>query len=133
VKYFLDTNICLGFLKGTSTKVLENIRRLHPDDIKIPSVVKAELLLAAERTSERQKTIEILSRFLLPFEIVDFDDTAAEAYARARTKVKGKGGPLPENGLLIAAIVLSRKGVLVTERISEYKRIAELKIENWTK
>jgi tRNA(fMet)-specific endonuclease VapC len=131
MKYFLDTESCLCFLKGTSTKFLENIRRQNPDDIKIPSLVKAELGHAAERSAERQKNLELVARFLLPLEIVDFNDAAAAVYARIRSRLKDKGKTTGAHALIIAATVLAARGVLVTENKKEYGKIAELKMENW--
>ncbi|EMY16381.1 toxin-antitoxin system, toxin component, PIN domain protein [Leptospira weilii str. Ecochallenge] len=42
---FLDTNICIYFLKGKSENIEKNIRKLNLNRIKIPSVVKAEVHL----------------------------------------------------------------------------------------
>ena len=131
MKYFLDTDSCLCFLKGTSTKFLENIRQRNPDDIKIPSLVKAELCHAAERSAERQKNLELVARFLLPLEIVDFNDAAAAVYARIRSKLKDNGKTSGAHTLLIAATVLASRGVLVTDNRKEYGKIADLKMENW--
>ena len=50
MKYYLDSNICVYFLKGQFPSIMENIQNTNPVNIKIPSIVKAELLFGAEKT-----------------------------------------------------------------------------------
>lgn len=37
------------------------------------------------------------------------------------------------NDLIIASIVLSEDGILVTNNVDEFSRIKDLRIENWAK
>ncbi|EMY12064.1 toxin-antitoxin system, toxin component, PIN domain protein [Leptospira weilii str. Ecochallenge] len=55
MNYFLDTNICIYFLKGKSENIERNIRKLNPNRIKIPSVVKAELLLGLFKSNDKKR------------------------------------------------------------------------------
>jgi tRNA(fMet)-specific endonuclease VapC len=55
MNYFLDTNICVYFLKGLYPSVLENIQNTNPNNIKIPSIVKAELLYGAGKSQHKTK------------------------------------------------------------------------------
>ena len=51
MKYFLDTNICIYFLKGLYPPLLERLRAKIPEDMKIASIVKAELFLGAYKSN----------------------------------------------------------------------------------
>lgn len=66
MNYFLDTNICIYFLKGKGENIEKNIRKLNPNRIKIPSVVKAELLLGAFKSNDQKKNREIVLSFFGP-------------------------------------------------------------------
>ncbi|EMF83203.1 toxin-antitoxin system, toxin component, PIN domain protein [Leptospira weilii serovar Topaz str. LT2116] len=55
MNYFLDTNICIYFLKGKSENIERNIRKLNPNRIKIPSLVKAELLLGVFKSNDKKR------------------------------------------------------------------------------
>lgn len=130
--YFLDTNICVYFLKGLYPVLLEIIQNTNPNNIKIPSIVKAELLYGAEKSQHKTKNIVSINRFLEPFEIVDFDDESSIAYSKIRAAMELKGSVIGPNDYIIAATVLARGGILVTNNVKEFKKVKNLKIENWT-
>ena len=54
--YYLDSNVCVYFLKGIYPSIMENIQNINPNNIKIPSIVKAELLYGAEKSQFKAKT-----------------------------------------------------------------------------
>ncbi len=130
--YFLDTNICVYFLKGSHPSVLENIRNTNPNNIKIPSIVKAELLYGAEKSRLRKKNLSSIGKFLAPFEIVPFDDDCSISYSTIRAAMEIKGTIIGPNDYIIAATVIAWNGILVTNNAREFKNIKNLKIENWT-
>lgn len=82
--YFLDANTCIFFLKGTFPNIKAKLLALSPLDIKIPSVVKAELLLGAYKSSQRESNLEKIEAFLESFEIKPFDDQFSYVYAEIR-------------------------------------------------
>jgi len=133
MKYFLDTNICIYYLKGMYPGIVKNLLSKNPEDIKISAIVKAELLYGAEKSQTREKTKEKIYEFLLPFEIVGFNDEATEIYGKTREYLEKKGLIIGPNDLILASTVIGYNGTLITNNIKEFKRIKELKIENWIK
>jgi len=133
MNYFLDTNICIYFLKGTFPALLQRLKTKRPEEIKIASIVKAELLLGAYKSSDPTKTEKIVQEFLLPFTIISFDDQAAIIYAQIRGSLEKEGQVIGPNDLILAATVLAHDGILVTNNVVEFERMKDLKIENWTK
>ncbi len=131
MKFFLDTNICIYFLKGIFPDLLKTIMSHNPDDIKIPSMVKAELLYGAEKSQRRNENLEKVNGFLLPYEIIPFDDKAAVIYSRIRSKLEKIALIIGPNDLIIAATVLGGEGCLVTNNEKEFNRVPELKTCNW--
>ncbi|MBN2771363.1 MAG: type II toxin-antitoxin system VapC family toxin [Spirochaetes bacterium] len=129
--YFLDTNICVYFLKGIYEEVRYKIQNTSPKEIKIPSIVKAELLYGAEKSTRRKQNIEKINYFLDPFEIICFDDKSSIEYAFLRADLEKKGSVIGPNDFIIASIVKSNNGTLVTNNVKEFKRIKNLRIENW--
>jgi tRNA(fMet)-specific endonuclease VapC len=61
VTYFLDTDTCVFALKGRFPTIEQWIRAQRPDSIKIPAIVKAELLLGAKKGFEPKGTLLISS------------------------------------------------------------------------
>ena len=131
--YYLDTNTCIYFLNGKYESVKIKILTTLPNEIAIPSVVKAELLLGAYKSKNRKSNVEKIEKFLEPFEIVAFDDVMAYTYADIRYKTEKIGENVGPNDLFIAAIVKFHEGTLVTNNDKEFCRIEGLKIENWVK
>ncbi len=132
MKYFLDTNICIYFLKGKFPKLLDHLSKKKPEDIRIASIVKAELFLGAYKSSNPAKTGKIVNAFLFPYTIVPFDDNSSVIYSQIRGSLERKGQIIGPNDLILAATVVAHKGILITNNLSEFKRIKGLKIEDWT-
>lgn len=131
MKYYLDTNICIYFLKGQYPQLLNMIMSHNPEDIKIASMVKAELLYGAEKSQKRAENLEKVKKFLLPYEIIPFDDKASTEYLVIRTELEKAGLTIGPNDLVISATALSRSGILITNNEKEFIRIPGLTIENW--
>lgn len=131
MKYYLDTNICIYFMKGTYPHLLRTFMSHSPDNLKIPAIVKAELLYGAEKSQKREDNLEKVRRFLLPYEIVPFDDNTAVSYSIIRTAMEKTGGVIGPNDLMISATVLSHGNILITNNEKEFQRVPGLMIENW--
>lgn len=72
-------------------------------------------------------------QFLIPLEIVGFDSNAATEYGEIRAGLEKSGTPIGPLDTLIAAHAKSLKLILVTNNEKEFKRVAGLRIENWTR
>ena len=129
--YYLDTNTCIYFLNGVYKSILEELKSHKPEDIKIPALVKAELLLGVEKSIKRELNEIIYNKFLEPFEVVSFDDESSTIYAKIRATLEKKGRIIGPNDLIIAATVMSHKGILITHNTKEFKQISGLQIEDW--
>ncbi|HAL93439.1 MAG TPA: VapC toxin family PIN domain ribonuclease [Spirochaetaceae bacterium] len=131
--YYLDTNTCIYFLNGKYESIKEKVLSIPPNEIGIPSIVKAELFFGAYKSKNRKSNIEKVEMFLEPFEIIAFDDLMTYVYADIREKMEKTGALIGPNDLLIASIVKFYDGILVTNNEKEFGKVEVLRIENWTK
>ena len=131
--YYLDTNTCIYFLNGKYESIKEKVLSIPPNEIGIPSIVKAELFFGAYKSKNRKSNIEKVEMFLEPFEIIAFDDLMTYVYADIRERMEKTGLIIGPNDLLIASIVKFHDGILVTNNEKEFSSIEGLQIENWTK
>ncbi len=129
--WLLDTNVCIRYLNGTSPRLRAKLNSVAPSELCVCSIVKAELYFGAARSRDPQKTLSHQRSFLSQFLSFPFDDLATEAYAKIRADLTEKGALIGPNDLLIAAICLSKNLSLVTHNVSEFSRVAGLKIEDW--
>ena len=130
--YFLDTDTCIYFLKGTFPALQKKILNFPPNIIKIPSMVAAELMYGAEKSQKAAKNTETVEKFLKPLQVISFDLDAAAFYGKIRASLEKKGNVIGFNDIIIAATVLANNGILVTSNIGEFSRIEGLAAENWT-
>lgn len=131
MRYLLDTNTCIAYLNGRAVGVRRRLQALPPTDVALCSVVRAELLYGARKSTNPSGVLAKLQRFFAPFTSVPFDDAAAQAYGTVRADLERAGKPIGPNDLLIAAIALARGLTLVTHNTGEFQRVAGLTIEDW--
>lgn len=130
--YYLDSNICIFYMRGKNIELRKKVDAIDTDRIKIPAVVKGELLVGAEKSKRRNETLAETLTFLLPYEIVPFDDSMLMDYAKIRAALELRGQKIVYNDTIIAATVIAQKGILVTNNIKEFGRIDGLNHEDWT-
>ena len=70
--YFLDTNICIYYLNKMPAGILEKFNEIGNKNIKIPSVVSAELYYGAEKSVKREYNLKRYAEFLSWFNIDEF-------------------------------------------------------------
>jgi len=129
--YLPDTNAWIGFLNADSSKVQQRLKTTESSEIRLCSVVKAELYFGAERSNRREENLRLLDELFAGIESVNFDDAAAKKYGKIRSDLAFKGTPIGPNDLMIASIALVNDMVLVTHNTREFSRVATLKIEDW--
>jgi tRNA(fMet)-specific endonuclease VapC len=105
--------------------------RHHPNEIRVCSIVRAELSFGAYRSSRPAENLRILEKFLAPYESLPFDDPCGDIYGRIRADLAALGTPIGPNDLMIAAIAIKNDLTLVSANTREFGRVAGLSIENW--
>ena len=130
--YLPDTNAWIAYVNPGALAVKSRFRAHPPTDILFCSVVKAELLYGAYRSSRRADNLRLLALLFQQFESLPFDDAAAEDCGRIRADRAAQGTPIGPNDLMIAAIALANNLILVTHNTREFARVAGLILEDWT-
>lgn len=129
--FLLDTNACISYLNGRTSRVCDRLRQMSPDDVAVCSVVKAELHYGAMKSREPARTLAMQREFLSAFKSLPFDDRAAECYASIRARLESQGTPIGPNDLLIASISMVNDLILVTANCREFTRVEGLRFEDW--
>lgn len=131
MKYLLDTNVCIKYLNGQSDAIRQSVETKMPGEIALSSIVRAELLYGALKSSQPERNVTRLHHFFKGFPSIVFDDACSEVYATIRTQLEKQGRPIGPNDLLIASMALSNHLILVTHNTNEFGRIEGLPIEDW--
>ena len=131
MKYMLDTNICIYIIKKHPIHVLNHLKKQNISDICLSSITLAELEYGVQKSEWKVQNGLALAEFLSPIEIMPFDEVAAIEFGKIRSNLEKKGKLIGEYDLMIAAHAIALDLILVTNNIKEFKRVTDLKIENW--
>ena len=132
MKYLLDTDTCIYALKQRAA-VLERMLSGSRADVAVSVITEAELRTGAAKSSSPVKTMRLVENFLRPLTLVEFTSSDAASYANVRAKLERAGTPIGPLDTLIAAQAVGRKLILVSNNEREFRRVARLRSENWSR
>ena len=130
-RYLLDTNICIYIRKQRPEEVLRRFRKLRIGEAALSVITYGELLYGAVKSEQRVAAMEQLRELLILLPALALPETAAEAYGRIRAELESKGEMIGNNDLWIAAHAIAARLILVTNNEREFRRVRELKVQNW--
>jgi tRNA(fMet)-specific endonuclease VapC len=131
LKYLPDTNACVAYLRGQSSKIIARFAACPFEDIVLCDIVKAELYYGAFKSARTEINIIQIETFFAPFASIPFDTNAAAVFGRIRRELEAVGTPIGPYDLLIAAIALANNLTLVTHNTREFGRMTALKVDDW--
>ncbi len=107
MRFLLDTNICIYIIKQKPPKVFEKFQTLNPSDVGVSSITVAELEYGAYKSQRREQNRAALNQFLIPLEILPFDERATQTYGKIRAELERKGIVIGSMDMLIASQAMS--------------------------
>ena len=132
-QYLLDTNICIYIAKRHPPEVLNRFESLQVGDVAMSIITYGELLFGAEKSQSSKRALANLHRFAELVPVLPLPQSAAIHYGTIRATLEKAGTPIGANDLWIAAHALAENIVLVSNNLREFKRVPELKLENWVR
>ncbi len=133
MKYMLDTNICIYIIKKKPASVIVRLQKTRMSEVCISSITLSELEYGVEKSQKKEQNKIALASFIAPLEVVAYEDLAAAKYGEIRALLEKKGKTIGTLDMLIAAHALSLNLIVVTNNEKEFKRVPDLKVENWAK
>lgn len=133
MNFLIDTNICIYIMNNRPAEVIQRFRSIEVGEVSISSISVSELQYGVSKSKRQKENQQRLDEFLIPFEILPYDEIASTYYGEVRAQLEKQGIVIGPLDLLIAAHALSRDLVLVTNNEKEFRRIESLKVENWVK
>jgi tRNA(fMet)-specific endonuclease VapC len=128
--YLLDTNTCIYIINRRPLAVFDRLAGLRAGQVAISSITGAELHFGVEKSGS-QRNRDALEMFLAPLEVLAFDEAAMHEYGRLRAHLQARGTPIGALDMLIAAHAKALSAVLVTNNLSEFSRVPDLRLDNW--
>ena len=131
MKFLIDTNICIYIMNKRPPEVIYRFKDTEMGEIGISTITVSELSYGAAKNNLKKQNFKRLEEFLVPFEIIPYNQNASKYYGEIRSQLESQGNIIGPLDLLIAAHALAEKLTLVTNNEKEFKRIKSLKVENW--
>jgi tRNA(fMet)-specific endonuclease VapC len=129
--YLLDTSVWITVLRHPTSSLAARFNALTPADIRICSVVVAELRHGCLRSAKPAANRSALDALLAPYVSLPFDDKAADQYAAIHYHLESIGQVIGPLDVQIAAIALAHGCTLVTHNTAEFSRVPGLLVEDW--
>ena len=130
MKYLLDTNICVHFLRG-KFEIDKALKVKGLDNCYISEITVLELRFGAENSNDKVKSHKAVDTFLKGIVIIPIYGSIKK-YAEEKVRLNKLGKPQnDEFDLLIGATAIENKLILVTENSKDFERLNGIKIENW--
>ena len=132
MKYLLDTNICVFFLRG-KLNLDDFIKQKGRQNCFISEITVVELRYGAENSDNPTKSHKSVDAFVGGLSIIPIYGSI-KRYAKEKVRLIKIGKPIhDEFDLLIGVTAIENKLTLVTDNVKDFERLDGVKIENWVK
>ncbi|MBI2383735.1 MAG: type II toxin-antitoxin system VapC family toxin [Gammaproteobacteria bacterium] len=129
MRYLLDTNAVIALLNDRDSPLARRVRRQKPGEVAISAIVAHELYYGAFKSQRTEHNVALVDA--LQFDVLDFDKEDARHSGEVRAALALNGSPIGSYDVLIAGQARSRGLVLVTRNTREFRRVPDLKCEDW--
>ena len=136
-RYLLDSNVWIQVLRANKPRASDRLIAYRvaltpPSEVAGCSTVRAELIHGAWKYEDPAKRIAKVEILLGKFDSLPFDDRAADVYGRIRDELERSGNVIGPFDMQIAAIALVHDLTVVTSNVSEFRRVRNLRVEDWS-
>jgi tRNA(fMet)-specific endonuclease VapC len=131
MRYLLDTNICIYFLKGKYS-LASKFEEIGFENLFISEITLAELKYGAEKSEYPEKNRKAIEEFADQIKLLPIFK-ALDTFAKEKARLRKKGNVVDDFDLLIGSSAVVNKMILVTNNEKHFEKLKGIKIENWTK
>ncbi|MCP4105436.1 MAG: type II toxin-antitoxin system VapC family toxin [Desulfobacteraceae bacterium] len=131
--YLFDTDTITNiFKKKPSEKLVRKLGYIDKSQQFVSAITIFEIIYGVRKSTNPDHHMKNLKDILLPsVNVLDFDMKSAWVCGRLRAELEKQGQPLDIADLQIASIAIANDMTLITGNTNHFKRISELKIDNW--
>ena len=131
MKYLLDTNICIYFLKG-KFGLVETFDKIGFDNLYISEITIAELKFGAAKSDKPEKNKLVINLLANKFKQIPIFNSL-DIFAVEKARLRNEGNIVDDFDLLIGSTAITNEMILVTNNEKHFNRLKNIQIENWTK
>jgi predicted nucleic acid-binding protein len=130
MRYLLDTNICVYWLKGNE-KIEQKILSVGMDNVTLSFINISELYYGAYKSQRIESNLNLIRQLSEQLGVIETDEAISEMFGQLKAGLEVAGAIIDDADLFIAACAKVHGLILVTNNMKHFKRIKGLKLENW--
>lgn len=130
--WLLDTNAVIALVTGRSEPLRRRVEASDPGTLLTSAIVAHELYFGAYRSQKIEFNLETLRLLFTDLVVLDLDREDARTAGEIRAVLGRQGTPIGPYDVLIAGQARARGLTLVTNNLSEFRRVPGLALEDWT-
>lgn len=130
-RYLLDTNACSELIKNPQGHVAQKLFQMGAHQVGINWLVEAELRFGAKLKNSLALTQRV-EALINELNYIEFNEQLTWHYADIRAQLTVQGRLIGANDLWIAAHARAVDLCLITNNISEFSRVADLQVMDWS-
>lgn len=130
-RFLLDTNICIYIRRKQPAQVIARFNALKPGEAVLSVITLGELAYGAEKGPSPERARKDLEELAQLLAVESLPPEAGQIYGAIRADLSAKGEIIGANDLWIAAHALAANLTLVTNNEKEFKRVRDLRLQNW--
>jgi len=125
VKYLLDTDTCVFWLKGNE-HIEQKVLAVGIDNVALSFINVSELYYGAYKSQRVEANLAMVRRLT-----TESDETISEMFGELKATLESAGTIIDDADLYIAACSVVHGLTLVTNNTKHFKRIKGLRLQNW--
>jgi predicted nucleic acid-binding protein len=130
VKYLLDTDICVYWLKGNE-HIEQKILSVGLDNVALSFLNVSELYYGAYKSQRVDANLLLIRQLTGQLNVIESDEAISEMFGEMKATLEKAGTIIDDADLFIAACAKVHGLSLVTNNVKHFRRIKGLKLENW--
>ena len=130
MKYLLDTNICVYWLKGNE-HIEQKILSVGLDNVALSFLNVSELYYGAYKSQRVDANLHLIRQLTDQLNVIESDEAISEMFGEMKATLEKAGTIIDDADLFIAACAKVHGLTLVTNNVKHFRRIKGLKLENW--
>lgn len=134
LRYLLDTDTCIFIRrKHPPPNLVARFEKLGPGEVGMSIITFGELAYGAAKSTEPERAMSVLERLVAIIPVLSLPGSVGRPYGELRAALEVKGAVIGSNDLWIAAHAIADDLTLVTNNEREFRRVKDLRIENWSR
>ena len=129
--WLFDTDTVIYYLNGME-RVVTRFEATRPGSRHITLITLGELYFGIYRSEQIDKNLRRYRQLFRTLKLVPFTPAVSEHFGTIKAHLADRGEMIGDHDIWIAAHALVHGATLLTNNVRDFRRIPELRIQNWT-